>query len=604
MNELSRCVVPRVSFFEHAERVPLLDVIDRILYDANHKVVRLDGVDCASSLEYLKNGFADDPRIHVCATPRFAFKAIEPCHLWIHSDPKVASSLTLNIAPWDRDDVIQYLLLCYPERCAAVLSRIGPADYGIVRGGPSVWQCIIEAILSMSHEVIFMGILESILMSKLPRVSTSLTRRESMEWLGDQLLIPDSLNRLMLLSDDPVYHTLLSVPQLRLQIEADRFAKLLQLSNKRILQTPRSSELLTEVSQRLKGSTKVTDFLRRCVYQSYASMAASLLIQIDPSWKPSKGGSYEFQHAYLARARWREVLLDGVKFGNANLSDIDLDESLLTRSFFGSDICDRASFVDARMKGTTANKSSFVDSNFFRAEMLESKWKECDLRFSNFSGANFGGSAFTKCDLSETSFRACVAGSVLFSECKLGGADFTDAQLQGASLQVHDLREAVFCRTNLSKANLHQAILESLRMQRCNLDRALLSEANLSGTAMTECSLQEANLVNARLAEVDWELCDLKGADLRGVTFHYGSTRCGIVNSPYPSHGTRTGFYTDDREDLYFQTPEAIRKASLVGCDLRGANIAGVDFYLVDLRDAILEFEQRKQIAASGGILK
>ena len=81
-------------------------------------------------------------------------------------------------------------------------------------------------------------------------------------------------------------------------------------------------------------------------------------------------------------------------------------------------------------------------------------------------------------------------------------------------------------------------------------------------------------------------------------------SRCGIVDSPYPSHGTRTGFYTDELDELYFQPPESIRKASLVGCDLRGATIEGVDFYLVDLRDAILEPAQRSQIAASGGILQ
>ena len=75
------------------------------------------------------------------------------------------------------------------------------------------------------------------------------------------------------------------------------------------------------------------------------------------------------------------------------------------------------------------------------------------------------------------------------------------------------------------------------------------------------------------------------------------------VDSLYPSHGTRTGFYTDDYADQHFKRAEEIRKASLVCCDLRGANITGVDFYLVDLRGAQFEEDQRQQFISCGAIL-
>ena len=107
----------------------------------------------------------------------------------------------------------------------------------------------------------------------------------------------------------------------------------------------------------------------------------------------------------------------------------------------------------------------------------------------------------------------------------------------------------------------------------------------------------------ARMAEIDWEECDLRRANLQECDFHYGSTRCGLVDSPYPSHGTRTGFYTDDYNDRHYRKAEEIRKANLRGCDLRGAKIDGTDFYLVDLRDAKLDPSQRKQLAAGGAIL-
>lgn len=140
-------------------------------------------------------------------------------------------------------------------------------------------------------------------------------------------------------------------------------------------------------------------------------------------------------------------------------------------------------------------------------------------------------------------------------------------------------------------------------MKNCRFRKTNLENADLTDTKIHHACMTKANLENARLAQIDWTDCDLRWANLKNVTFHFGSTRCGLVGSPYPSHGTRTGFYTEELADLYFQQPEVIRKASLVGCDLRGADITGVDFYLIDLRDAKLTRSQRAQAAKMGAIL-
>ena len=52
------------------------------------------------------------------------------------------------------------------------------------------------------------------------------------------------------------------------------------------------------------------------------------------------------------------------------------------------------------------------------------------------------------------------------------------------------------------------------------------------------------------------------------------------------------------------KSPEEIRKANLVGVDLRGAIIDGVDFYLVDLRDAQYTQDQAEHFARCGAILR
>jgi hypothetical protein len=83
-----------------------------------------------------------------------------------------------------------------------------------------------------------------------------------------------------------------------------------------------------------------------------------------------------------------------------------------------------------------------------------------------------------------------------------------------------------------------------------------------------------------------------------------GSSRSGLVDSPYPSHGTRTGFYTDFYDEIHYRRPEEIRKANLCGADLRGANVRDVDFYLVDLRGAQYDPDQAAHFRRCDAILE
>jgi uncharacterized protein YjbI with pentapeptide repeats len=95
----------------------------------------------------------------------------------------------------------------------------------------------------------------------------------------------------------------------------------------------------------------------------------------------------------------------------------------------------------------------------------------------------------------------------------------------------------------------------------------------------------------------------LCGADLSRVTFHLGTTRSGMLESPYASEGTRTGFYTDDYDDQSYRAPEEIRQANLRGADLRGCRVHETDFYLVDLREAKYTADQEAHFRKCGGIL-
>jgi len=624
MNKLSSLVAPRVTQFQGEERILISDAIEVMLVPSKlqqvllqlgkPQVVYLDGADSQIALEYLRDFYGNDPRVKIA--PTFLWddweEFDEACRVLIHTDKAIASTQWFSIAPWDRDDLIQFLLAAHPAQCGLILGRIPSETYGKVRGGVSLWIGIVETMLAFPNEDDLHRILVSILRPKLTAVH-SVHLHDSMNWLGDQFLsaysqsskthLPESIEKMVLLSDDPLYRSLLSIPSLQSRIASDRFAELLRQSNKSILKASYRSELITEVSKRLQGNESVADFLKKCVYGKYASTAVSILSQIDPTWKPPKGKDYKFQNAYLSGASWAGSYLEETKFGGATLTNMCLDDSVLNDSILHFTRCDGISAEDACLRGIKANKASFVGAHFCRAEMCVTSWEDCDFRQSDFGSALLDGSSFVRCDLRDTSFRSAVSNRVQFCDCNLKGSDFSDAQLGSSSFQGLDLRSTVWCRTNLNKANLERAVMDSMSMEHCNLYEATLFEASLTGSRMRETSLLRANLANTKLGEVNWENCDLREAILTGATFHYGSTRAGIVGSPYPSHGTRTGFYSDDREELYFKEPELIRKASLVGCDLRGARFPGVDFYLVDLRGAILDPLQRELLGSAGAIL-
>ncbi|MGB7345565.1 MAG: pentapeptide repeat-containing protein, partial [Pirellulaceae bacterium] len=186
--------------------------------------------------------------------------------------------------------------------------------------------------------------------------------------------------------------------------------------------------------------------------------------------------------------------------------------------------------------------------------------------------------------------------------------------LDGATLVNADFSGVTFQNVKLEAVNIDGCDFRGLRsIGKLNLGGiqagkaafagAKLVDSDWTGSILRTCDFAGADLSGARLAEIDWEDCDLRDVDLRGATFHMGSTRCGMVGSPYPSHGTRTGFYTDEYDEQYFQNPETIRKASLVGADLRGACLLGVDFYLVDLRGAKYDRIIHNHLVSTGAIL-
>ena len=166
------------------------------------------------------------------------------------------------------------------------------------------------------------------------------------------------------------------------------------------------------------------------------------------------------------------------------------------------------------------------------------------------------------------------------------------------------MRDATLDGASFAHASAVQCIFEGIDLADADFDTATLTGSLFTGSRMPHANFRGAKLTSSGLAEIDWPGADLRDADLRGATFHMGSSRSGLVGSPIACEGSRTGFYTDDYNDQDFKAPEEIRKANLRDADLRGANIDGVDFYLVDLRGAKYTPEQAKHFARCGAILR
>jgi len=249
LNKLSGLVAPRVTQFQGEERILVSDAIEAMLVPSKRQqdllqlvkqqVVYLDGADSQIALEYLQDFYGNDPRVKIATTIRWDDweELDEACHVLIHRVKTVASNHRFSIAPWDRDDLIQFLLAAHPAQCGSILGRIPSETYGIVRGGVSLWIGIVETMLAFPNENDLYRILVAMLRPKLTAVHTLLWSA-SMNWLGDLMLsaysqsskthLRESIDKMVLLSDDPVYQSLLSIPSLQLGIATDRFAELLR----------------------------------------------------------------------------------------------------------------------------------------------------------------------------------------------------------------------------------------------------------------------------------------------------------------------------------------------------------------------------------------
>jgi uncharacterized protein YjbI with pentapeptide repeats len=520
-----------------------------------------------------------------------------------------------ELAPWTQDDLLEYLLAAHPRECGALLARIRLAGDGApLQGNPELWRCVLEELAAEPALPSARGALEQ----ALGRVF----ERSDDRWYAEECCVAKlagDLDRWLTLTGKltreipPDEFGLLRHQYPQLLLAATGLVDRLWTEHgEQMLHYRLPAELIRLAAPKIAASELLVHKLKSLLYQRHEklhSTVASLLVAAGSDWMPEGAEPLNLQRGYFSGVQWPSVIFPRNGPIRTNLCDAD---------FSGADLC------GADLTGAIA-----ISTCFWQARLSTANMVSLDASFADFSEANLSGVRGERLVLCS----ANLQGAVL-AEASLQGANFTEANLDGAgfvaadlafailndasidetNFEGADLSSAALCLLPLYKANLAGARFQGALMQKCDLEgielsqacfeRANLSGAYLTGSTMPRGDFRGANLKGAGLADIEWEQADLRGADLRGCTFHMGSTRCGLVGSPYALEGSRTGFYTDDYHDQTYKRPEEIRKANLRGADLRGARLDGVDFYLVDLREARIDAKYKEHLLSCRAILE
>jgi uncharacterized protein YjbI with pentapeptide repeats len=516
-----------------------------------------------------------------------------------------------RFAGWGRDEWIEYLLAKHKVQCPSVMRRVlNDAEIESLDGNPHILCQVLDELASDDQ---------------IPDVKSAFNRIVDRHFPDVEIrraITPGLIQ--LLVGGEKSEHLITGV---ELSPEQSRLAYLDAVQIRLATET---------VWHDLTNETPIRNFLsqiwpRRLIAALAVHVAESMEVQ------HKLRGWLDFPHRFqlhpkaisllnAAKAPWR---LPSEGWSNrVNLAEIILDGADCTGKTFSHCLMVRASFEGANLNGVVLQKSSAHSANFAHAEMHRTRLKDFDASAASFAGAdlsecvgrgasfcsanltcaNFVGARLKKCDFSDANltladFRRARLKYCIFQGANLDEADFSHADLFHTDFRLLDLTMATFEGASFRSAKMYQCQMQAMHLPGANFQSAILAEADLTGSIMPHANFSNAMLQHAKLAEVEWEWVDLRNADMRGATFHMGSSRSGLVGSSIPMYGSRTGFYTDDFGEQDFKAPEEIRTANLRGADLRGAKIDHVDFYLVDLRDAIYDKSQAEQLRRSGAIL-
>ena len=539
-----------------------------------------------------------DPRLHeLVRTSLVVVSSRQPI------DPK--TFLTLELAPWTEEDLAAYLLATHPARCRAVMSRLLKDPYRSSEAGvPEVWRIVLDEMAAdeslSSVQSAVTSFLDRELSDRADRNAAGQTALVALAPWGaaGEELHPAVVPRVERLLRHTIIELNLAARHLLARIESNTAEGYLWIRPP--LDLLRGVAALAAESP---SALAALELLTRDQESGLHPAAVSILHAANVGWRPPPGQVPNLRDAWLIGVQW-----DGIALAGCNMSRADLYEASLANSDLAATVLEDASLAGATLRNAKLTSANLKRANLSMANLAGAAADSADFGHCDLSGANLCGASLRGCLLRHTTLadaRCCRAdlSAADLSGAVIDGADFSNANLSHASLPRLPLSHCVWDSTRLDEAQLVGCNLEGAVADHMDFRFAKLEGALLTGSVFHGAKFAGATLRNCGLAEIDWEGADLRDVDLRGSTFHMGTTRSGLVGSTIPGEGSRTGFYTDEFYDTGYKNPEEIRKANLCGADLRDAKIDNVDFYLVDLRNAIYSETQGEWFRKCGAIL-
>lgn len=609
----SRAVVaPRVRIAGETAAVPLEDRITQLLESKTRGLVNLigpPGSGKTTALQHLSAVLGPDAPLHLIDTridPKLQSLAKDFLVL-VTSQQAIDSKqyLTLLMTSWTDEDLASYLLVAHPGRCRPVMGRVlADADRDLLCGLPELWRIVLDEMAADDS----LASIDSAISNFLNRELARKHEREAAEQHALIALVP-------LAADGEEPHPpvvprmdrLLRHHAIRLFLAARQLLKRLRhRTADRYLSMKLPLELMHRVAALATEAPEVLaalDEMTRAANSTLHPAAVSLLHATGIGWRPVAPHVPTLNSARLAGVQWDGIHLAGGKMCQADFSGASLANADLAASLWSGACLAGATLRNASLRGAIFSGANLAKANVGGASADSAGFANADLSDATLSGADLRGANFRNANLCNARFcRAELSGADLVG-ASLEAVDFTKANFTGARLAGLLLAGCAFDSNRFCQADLAGCNIEGIWGENMDFEDAHLARALLTGSMLPSARFVGANLANCGLAEIDWEGADLRGADLRGSTFHMGTTRSGLVGSSIPCEGSRTRFYTDEYFDTGFKSPEEIRKANLCWADLRGAEIDGVDFYLVDLRHAKYSDEQEQWFRKCGAIL-
>jgi uncharacterized protein YjbI with pentapeptide repeats len=549
--------------------------------------------------------FLDEPTVAEVRAALNVGKAVIAVRLLWNELPTFAFR-KYTLAPWTNDDLIEYLLARHPRECGSVMRRIASAaDRTMHRGRPELCVAVIEQMAedeslatvdaALRREIVAsLGIGDRLRAAQQFCMASLADDRAGAGESFKDLVAGGRDRKIGLLRHEPV----------QLLLAADGLAAALESPRRCGCLKSRLPRQLVELTGPLLTDAAIDHLHRelRRRNRSGKAMAASLIHASHHRWIPDVNGC-DLTGAYLAGTNWAELTLKKLVLNNCDLSGSNLE-----RCVFENVKAAKACFKGSNLRGATLVKLQAFAADFSGADLSAVKANLANLDDADFIGADLRGASLLS---------ATLRGAVL-RDARLDGADLQCAKLRGATIDGANFEDANFELADLGRLPLHAtrisgASFKMADLEECDFEgadvhsgvfiRAGLRGANFTSSRMRGANFSHAKLHGAKLGDVDWEGANLTNAKLRGCTFHFGSSRSGLVNSTIAGEGSRTGFYTDDFDQQTYQPPEEIRKANLCGVDLTGADLTDTDFYLVDLRGAKYSPEQFEHLRRCGAIL-